>query len=76
VVSFQGVVIGMKPGCERRPGGSEPKKKKRALIGQRGGQAWLGCSKKATWKQKQAVSKESEGRDSLPERTENRRKVR
>jgi len=29
VVSFQGVVIGMKLGCERRLGGSEPKKKKK-----------------------------------------------
>ena len=66
----------MKLDCERGPGGSEPKKKKKgALIRQRGGWAWLGCSKKATWKQKQAVSKESKGRDSLPERTENRRKV-
>ena len=46
------------------------------MIEQRGGRAWLGCSKKETWKEKEAVSKESEAGDSLLERTENGRKVR
>jgi len=51
------------------------KKNPPASVGVRGGRAWSGCSKRATWKKKKAVSKESEGGDSLLERTENGRKV-
>jgi len=50
-------------------------KKKRPMIKQRGGPAWLGCSKKETWKKKETVSKESdEGTHSW--RGQNGRKVR
>jgi len=64
----------MKAGCEGGSGGSE-QKKNTASVGARGGQAWLGCSKKATWKKsKQSVKKVREG-DSLLERTENGGKV-
>jgi len=62
VVSFQGVVIGMKLGYERRPGGSEPKKKKGHLSG-RGevGPGWDAAKKQPGNKSKQSVKKVREG---------------
>jgi len=47
VVSFQGVVIGMKPGCERRPEGSEPKKKKKGTHRAEGRSGLVGMQQKS-----------------------------
>ena len=62
-------MIGMKPGCKRGPGGSEPKKRKATHQAEgRSGLVGKQQQQKATWKKKQAVSKESERGNLLSER--------
>ena len=78
MVLFQGIVFGMEPGCKGGSGRSEQPKKNMATHRAVWGQGEIRTGQDAAKKEpekKQAVSKESEGGDSLLERTENRRKV-